>query len=183
VSFLFENQNRLTLSGSIDSNTVGNKPETSVTFAAMDPESPEALDAMTAYFRELDSRFTHGFDPGDTLTADADQFREPNGRFVLGYWKDTVVSCGGIHLLKPTVVEIKRMWVDSDWRGRGIGTATLGHLEELGRLYRAETVYLDTNAVLDEAIALYTNRGYQSIDSYNDNPYAQRWYAKTLGPT
>ena len=157
--------------------------ETPITFAACDPQSPEALTAMTAYFDELDARFVGGFDPGDTLTADADQFRYPNGHFFLGRSGANVLSCGGVYVLEPTVVEIKRMWVAPDARGRGAGAETLRHLESAARELGARTVYLDTNSVLEEAIAMYTSRGYVSIDSYNDNPYAQRWFAKELDST
>jgi ribosomal protein S18 acetylase RimI-like enzyme len=41
-------------------------------------------------------------------------------------------------------------------------------------------VYLDTNGSLTEAIAMYERAGYRSIERYNDNPYAQRWFAKRL---
>ena len=135
---------------------------------------------MTAYFDELDARFVDGFDPGDTLTTDAAQFRKPSGSFLLGRSSDQVVSCGGVYVLEPTVVEIKRMWVAPAARGKGVGAATLAHLETAALELGATTVYLDTNSVLQEAIALYTSRGYVSIEAYNDNPYAQRWFAKEL---
>ena len=155
----------------------------SVSFAACDPQSPAAITAMTAYFDELDARFIDGFDPGVTLTAHAGQFREPSGRFILGRSGDEVVSCGGVYELEPTVIEIKRMWVAPVARGKGVGAATLAHLETAALELGGTTVYLDTNGVLHEAIALYTSRGYLSIESYNDNPYAQRWFAKELTPT
>jgi hypothetical protein len=41
-------------------------------------------------------------------------------------------------------------------------------------------VVLDTNATLREAIAMYERSGYHAIERYNDNPYAQRWFAKDL---
>ena len=39
---------------------------------------------------------------------------------------------------------------------------------------------LDTNGVLAEAIAMYGRAGYERIDRYNHNPYAQLWFAKSL---
>jgi ribosomal protein S18 acetylase RimI-like enzyme len=41
---------------------------------------------------------------------------------------------------------------------------------------------LDTRADLSEARALYTRHGYAEIPRYNDNPWAQHWYAKPLPP-
>ena len=31
-----------------------------------------------------------------------------------------------------------------------------------------------------EAVAMYDRAGYHPIERYNDNPYAQRWFAKAL---
>ena len=47
---------------------------------------------------------------------------------------------------------------------------------ELGRT----RIHLDTNGSLTEAIAMYERAGYRSIERYNDNPYAERWFAKEL---
>jgi len=159
---------------------VEQKRETQLSLISVDPESLEATSSMTAYFDELAERFDGGFDPGDTLTADADHFRPPNGRFLIGRYGDEVVACGGVHLLDSDVVEIKRMWVSNDARGKGFGSDMLAELEAVGIELGATTVKLDTNSVLDEAIALYLRSGYLDIDAYNDNPYARRWFAKEL---
>jgi hypothetical protein len=34
--------------------------------------------------------------------------------------------------------------------------------------------------VLTEAIGLYRAAGYDEVDAFNDEPYAQHWFAKTL---
>ena len=72
------------------------------------------------------------------------------------------------------------MWVAPQVRGNGIGALTLHQLEETARELGAVDVCLDTNSVLDEAISLYSSRGYEDVEVYNDNPYAQRWFAKKL---
>ena len=41
-------------------------------------------------------------------------------------------------------------------------------------------IVLDTNGTLEEAIALYARAQYRRIARYNDNPYAQAWFAKDL---
>lgn len=152
-----------------------------VTFETVDPASDEAVGAMTAYFGELDERFVGGFDPGDTLTADAASMRPPAGSFVVARSDDEVVACGGVVRHDETTGEIKRMWVHADWRGVGLGRRTLAALErEVARLGYG-TVVLDTNAVLTEAITMYGRAGYVPTDRYNDNPYAQRWFTKPIG--
>jgi ribosomal protein S18 acetylase RimI-like enzyme len=72
------------------------------------------------------------------------------------------------------------MWVDDAWRGCGLGRRMLTALEEAARDLGYREVRLDTNATLVEAIAMYEHAGYRRIERYNDNPYAQAWFAKRL---
>lgn len=152
-----------------------------VAFNIVDARSRPAIEAMTAYFDELDGIFDGGFDPGDTLVADAGSFDPPDGAFVIAHIDDVVAGCGGVLRLGPGTAEIKRMWVDPECRGRGVARQILGELERLAIEIGASTVRLDTNASLHGAIAMYEAAGYRSIDRYNENPYAQRWFEKTLG--
>ncbi len=150
-------------------------------FEVVDPRSAAALEALAAYFGELHRRFPDGFDPGDTLVADAPAMRRPNGSFVVARADDTVAACGGIHRHDDVTGEIKRMWVHPDWRGEGLGRRMLERLEAEVAALGYRRVVLDTNNTLTEAISLYERAGYVSIDRYNDNPYAKHWFAKELG--
>ncbi len=136
---------------------------------------------MSAYFDELDQTFPTGFDPGDTLTADAAQFDPPSGEFVVIRVDDDVAGCGGVYSLEPGVAEIKRMWVAPTWRGLGLASRLLGDLEQRAARLGNRTVRLDTNATLTTAIAMYERAGYRTIERYNDNPFAQRWFEKPIG--
>jgi DNA-binding MarR family transcriptional regulator len=152
-----------------------------ITFDVVDPEDPAALTALGAYFEELDDRFVGGFDPGDTLTADAPSMRAPTGTFVVAHSDDQPVACGGVVGVDEASGEIKRMWVHPEWRGVGLGRRMLRQLEShVARLGHTRVV-LDTNAVLTEAITMYERAGYTAIDRYNDNPYAMHWFARDLG--
>lgn len=153
-------------------------------FEVVDPRSAEAVDSMTAYFGELDEVFPTGFDPGDTLTADAAQFDPPAGAFVVVRVGDTdlpvVAGCGGVLTLEPGVAEIKRMWIAPAWRGVGLAARLLADLERRAESIGHHTVRLDTNATLTTAIAMYERAGYRAIDRYNDNPFAQCWFEKHI---
>lgn len=151
-----------------------------VRFERVDARSEEATNAMAAYFDELDRTFPSGFDPGDTLTADAGSFDPPDGAFVVVRHGDTVVGCGGALTLEPGIGEIKRMWIDPRWRGRGLAPRLLADLERRIGDIGHDVVRLDTNATLRSAIAMYERAGYRSIGRYNDNPYAQRWFEKSF---
>lgn len=147
-------------------------------FVVVDPESDAAIAAMTAYFDELDARFTTGFDPGDTLVADAPALRSPTGEFVIATIDGATVACGGLQTIGEGIGEIKRMWVAADRRGIGLGRRLLADLEARSRVMGHHTIRLDTNSVLAEAIAMYESAGYSEIERYNDNPFAQHWFEK-----
>lgn len=153
-----------------------------VEFELVDPRGAEAIGAMTAYFEELDLRFGDGFDPADTLVADAPAMCPPTGAFVVARMDGVVVACGGVQRHDDRTAEIKRMWVHADLRGIGVGRRMLTELEETVRQLGYRRVVLDTNEALGEAIAMYRRAGYTAIDRYNDNPYAHHWFAKPLTP-
>jgi DNA-binding MarR family transcriptional regulator/GNAT superfamily N-acetyltransferase len=152
-----------------------------VAYEPVDPIGAAATAAMTAYFTELDGRFPNGFDAGDALGPGAAAMAAPHGVFLLAAADDgTTVACGGVQRLDTDTAEIKRMWVDPNWRGTGIGRRMLTELEGHARRLGYARVVLDTNATLTEAIAMYAGAGYQAIVRYNDNPYAERWFTKRL---
>ena len=152
----------------------------SVTFRLADPRSEEAIASMMSYFDELEQRFPEGFDPGDTLVADAASFDEPHGTFLVAWAHGHAVGCGGVHLLGGDTGEIKRMWIDPEWRGIGLGKALLSALEEHGARLGFTTIRLDTNSVLTTAIRMYETAGYKTIPRYNDNPFAKHWFEKVI---
>jgi GNAT superfamily N-acetyltransferase len=141
---------------------------------------PDARTVMSSYFAELNDRFPTGFDPGDALTADPVAFQAPHGAFVIVRDAAVPIGCGGIQRIDATRGEIKRMWIHADRRGIGLGRRLLDHLELVAMQLGYTRVVLDTNATLHVAIALYERAGYDAIERYNDNPYAQRWFGKDL---
>ncbi|MEO8694020.1 MAG: GNAT family N-acetyltransferase [Acidimicrobiales bacterium] len=151
-----------------------------VMFSTVDAGSSHAQWAMAQYFTELDARFTDGFDPGDALAEAAVALNPPNGAFIVATRVDEVVGCGGIQFLDRDRGEIKRMWVSPRARGVGLGKRLLARLEDEIKKSGYPTVVLDTNGSLTEAIAMYRSCGYEPVDRYNDNLYAQLWFAKTL---
>jgi ribosomal protein S18 acetylase RimI-like enzyme len=154
-----------------------------VRFSVVDARSDEARWAMTQYFRELEARFTDGFDSSTAFDEAAAGLNPPNGVFVVATQSDELVGCGAIQFLDSDRAEIKRMWVNPQRRGLGLGRRLLAHLESEIRASGRSTVVLDTNQSLTEAIAMYRSCGYEPIERYNDNPYAQLWFGKRLRST
>jgi len=155
-----------------------------VTLERVDPTSDLARTAVAAYVQELDERFPGGFDPGPAATAadpDAAGLASPSGAFVVATSDGEPVASGGVRSLGAGVGEIKRMWVHPGWRGAGLGSRLLRHLEGVSRDLGHHEVRLDTNGSLTEAVAMYERAGYRRVARYNDNPYAEHFFAKRLG--
>ena len=155
-------------------------PVDEVTFSIVDAGGPEAGWALTQYFTELQQRFPDGFDPGDGADDAAEQLNPPRGLFLIATRGGVTLGCGALNFLDDDTAEVKRMWISPPSRGLGLGKRLLARLEDEIRRAGRSKVVLDTNGALTEAIAMYRACGYVDIDSYNDNPYAQLWFAKTL---
>lgn len=145
----------------------------------VDPGSTEAKAAVAAYLGELDERFAEGFDPAEAA-ADEEKFGGDKGRFLVVIRDGQVIGCGGLTLLGDGVAEIKRMWVAKEARGLGVAGRIRRKLEEWAVDLGQDVVRLDTNRALTNAIEMYRAAGYADIPRYNDNPYADFWFEKSL---
>jgi len=154
-----------------------------VRFELVDPASATARDVIGRYFAEIGRRF--GFEPAGETEQDALLLAPPSGVFVVALSGGEPVACGGLQAIGPpvdgrSVGELKRMWVRDDWRGAGLGSRLLRYLEDKARESGHDTVRLDTNAALTEAIGMYQRAGYRAIDRYSDNPWATHFFEKRL---
>jgi DNA-binding MarR family transcriptional regulator/GNAT superfamily N-acetyltransferase len=146
----------------------------------VDPADPDARSCLRAYFSELRRRSDTPFDPLTGSTAEPHEIRPPAGALLLAYIRGEPIGCGAIkhHAGEPS--DIKRMWVAESARGLGIGRRLLRELEQLARDHGDRAVRLETNNALTEAIAMYRSAGYRSVPAFNDEPFADQWFKKSL---
>lgn len=79
------------------------------------------------------------------------------------------VSCGAFRWVDDATVEIKRMFADPAWRGRGLGRIVLTELELWAAEIGARRAVLETSRRLLPAVGLYQSSGYSVIENYE--PY------------
>ncbi|HTO21177.1 MAG TPA: helix-turn-helix domain-containing GNAT family N-acetyltransferase [Spirochaetia bacterium] len=151
----------------------------SVSISVEDPGGPAAQECLHLYYAELARRFEHGFDPGASISATADELTPPNGYFLVARLHGAPVGCGALKC-HPDFGEVKRMWVAETARGLGIGRRLLGRLEDLARERALPLLRLETNESLKEAQALYRSSGYREVPAFNQEPYAHHWFEKGL---
>ena len=151
-----------------------------VVITRADPSSRDAQRCLAHYFAELAVRFPGGYDPNADEAAALDEFAAPQGCFLIARLDEEPVGCGALRSFTPQVGEIKRMWVAAKVRGHGVARHLLTELEQSARDRGMRAVRLDTHEALTEAIRLYHACGYREIAPFNDNPYAHRWFEKSL---
>lgn len=152
----------------------------SVEIAAEALASADARRCLDAYSRELEARFEGGFDASRDSSARVDDMAPPSGLFVIARLEGEAVGCGGFKRVDKTTGEIKRVWTAASARGLGVARRIVRTLEEAARAAGLKTMRLDTNRALTEARALYRSKGYRETARFNDNPYADHWFAKRL---
>ncbi len=152
-----------------------------ITIDIADPTSAEVRWCFEQYFAELDKRFEAGFDPAQSISADAHELTPPNGLVVVAHLQMDPVGCGALKLHDNAPAEIKRMWVAPRVRGLGLGRRLLEALEHHARDAGVTIVHLETNRTLVEAIQMYRRAGYQEVEAFNDEPFAHHWFEKYLG--
>ena len=143
-------------------------------------DTDEARQCLAQYINELAERFEEGFDPGRGNAATEGDFIPPRGSFVIARLDGNPVGCGALRMTDARTAEIKRMWVAPSARGLGVASRMLRKLEAIAAGFGAKTVCLDTNRSLKEAQSLYKREGYAEIARFNENPYADHWFAKRL---
>jgi len=102
-----------------------------------------------------------------------DAFYPPCGRMYLSQVDDEIVGLGGLKPLGNTVGEIKRMFVKSEHRGRGIGKLILDKLIADAPSFGYTIIRLDSPKFSIEAHRLYQSRGFQFIESYQGSEGAR----------
>ncbi|WP_030143959.1 GNAT family N-acetyltransferase [Oerskovia turbata] len=154
--------------------------------------APDSRAILFRYYTEVSDRFYGHATPPDDLAAgfaaqDDSGLAAPDGSFHLA-WADggdgpVAVGCAGVELApdatEPTA-ELRRVFVEPAFRGRGVASALLGAAEAAARDLGAVVVRLDTRHDLVEALALYARRGYVDVPAFNEDRYAQRWLALRL---
>ena len=144
-----------------------------------DPRRPEAREALRQYLEEI-ARRIDGIAVDPSLADEVDDFAAPRGVFLLVYQGDEVVGCGAVRTITPSVGELNRMWIRPDNRRRGLGDRLLAELVEQSRALGHETLRLDTNSALTQAITLYRKHGFEPVERFNDNPDATDFLGRSL---
>ena len=88
---------------------------------------------------------------------------------IIAYRNNEPVGCGCFKKFDIDSVEVKRMFVETNHQGKGIGKAIINELEKWAAEIGYSSMVLETGTRQLEAIHLYKKLGYQIIPNFS--PY------------
>ncbi len=109
-----------------------------------------------------------GFDH-EVASLPAD-YASPAGQLLLAATADEGVGCCALRPLDGDICEMKRLFVEPRWRGRGLGRALACRIIVAARDTGYRAIRLDTLEGMEAATALYRSLGFVEIEPYAHNP-------------
>lgn len=107
------------------------------------------------------------------------QYNEPFGGgllILIDKIQNKAIGCVGVRKYDDGVGELKRMYIQNVYQGKGLGRQLLKAILGLSRDLNYKKLRLDTLVTMKSAIALYESMGFYEIDAYRFNPESQTKY-------
>lgn len=128
----------------------------------------EIAEARRLVMAHADARATT---PGvEHVRADAaglpGPYQPPRGGLWIAEAAGSAIGCVALRPLNDEAAEVKRMFVDPDWRGRGVGRAMLTTLIDAARALDYRILRLGTLDDMFAAQALYASLGFTPVKRY-----------------
>ncbi|MFI9450969.1 GNAT family N-acetyltransferase [Amycolatopsis sp. NPDC052450] len=151
-------------------------------------DHPDAAQLLREYLDEIASRYNGRQVTEEELDALLEEHHSrnlipPTGAFLLA-WRDGVLAgCAGLRVAAPDITELTRVFLRKSERGKGGAALLVAAAEDVARGLGAKTIRLDTRDDLVEARALYARLGYETVEPFNNEPFAHHYFAKSLAQT
>ena len=87
-------------------------------------------------------------------------------RVLIAYVEGVPAGCVGLKTYSENEIEIKRLWVDPEYRGNHIADELMDRIEKRAKYFGYEKAILQTRPQMGAAVSLYLKRGYVLINNY-----------------
>ena len=129
--------------------------------APRDPRVRRLIGELDRLQTSLYPAESNHLDPIETLERD-------NVTFLAAIVDGEVVGCAAVKRTSPRYGEIKRVYVEPNVRGRGVGSALMDALESSLLAHCIDVARLETGVHQHAALALYERCGYVRIPPFGD---------------
>jgi len=104
-------------------------------------------------------------------------YAPPDGRLLLADFQGELAGCVALHKLEDDICEMKRLYLRSKFRGKGLGVVLVQTILAEARKMAYRRMRLDTvEPVMKDAVAMYRKLGFREIEPYRANPMAGTLY-------
>jgi putative acetyltransferase len=155
-------------------------PSVFQSFSIMQAESPEHIAQARELFLEYAGSlgFSLCFQNFDKELAELPgEYAPPAGRLLLAELAGELAGCVGLHKLDASTCEMKRLYLRSKFRGKGLGRILAEAIIQEARQIGYDRMRLDTvEPVMRDAVGVYRKLGFREIAPYRPNPMAGTLY-------
>ena len=148
--------------------------------AMFQAESPTQIAQARELFREYAQSlgFSLCFQNFDKeLAGLPGDYAPPEGCLLLVEYEGQLAGCVALHKLEPGVCEMKRLYLRSQFRGKGLGRALADRIIADARQIGYQRMRLDTvEPIMKDAVAMYRKLGFKEVAPYRPNPIAGAMY-------
>jgi len=85
---------------------------------------------------------------------------------ILIYDDKRPIACAGFKLYDGDIAEVKRVFLTTEYRGKGISKLLMSALEDKAKRQGYSSLILETGRALTSAMGLYQKIGYRIVDNY-----------------
>ena len=105
------------------------------------------------------------------------EYALPDGRLLLAEYEGQLAGCVALHKWQADICEMKRLYLRSSFRGKGLGgalaEAIIGEARSIGyRRMRLDTI----EPIMKDAVEMYRKLGFREVAPYRPNPIAGAMY-------
>jgi len=98
-------------------------------------------------------------------------YAPPAGRLLLAEYDGRLAGCVALHRLNVEVCEMKRLYLRTGFRGKGLGRVLAERIIREAQSIGYKSMRLDTvEPVMKDAVAMYRRLGFREIAPYRENP-------------
>ena len=136
-------------------------------------QAPDKIDEVRHLFREYEQFLDvdlcfQNFE--EELAGLPGKYAPPHGALFIAVEGRHAAGCVALRKLEDGICEMKRLYVRSQYRGRGLGRILAKRVIEEAIELDYMIMRLDTLDKLKEAMKLYETLGFKRRSSYYDNP-------------
>jgi carbonic anhydrase len=142
-------------------------------FKLIQAKSVEEIEFARALFTEYAASLNYSlcFESFDKeLASLPGEYAPPSGRLVLAMYRGGAVACVALRKIDDASCEMKRLYVQPDFRREGIGLMLVEAIIDEARSIGYKKIRLETTPGMEAAVALYKFLEFEEIPPYVSDP-------------